>query len=585
MSKPPSLKRLSDGSSWGQLITLDSTPYPIWARSTLANLSSEFSFSPDPRQWGLALAPDLIESDDDQYTALKDGDGFITRLSVRGVGNVGCLLLVIAGLLALFIGYPVVTFYIPPVLDSTISINSTGQVPQLIGNQGLIDEHTPREAYTRNAWNDIATEMQLVFSDEFNMDGRSFYPGDDPYWEALDLHYWATNNLEWYDPGAVTTKNGSLVITLSQKETHGLDYEGGLFTTAPLNNRDLTPSLGMLTSWNKFCFTGGYVETSVQLPGASNILGLWPAIWSMGNLGRAGYGASLEGLWPYTYDSCDVGTVANQTVNGLPVAATINGDAGKGDALSYLPGQRLSRCTCSGESHPGPKHSDGTFVGRSAPEIDVFEAQVTEETLIGQVSQSAQWAPFNAGYLWNNTPANMVITDPNITQINTFVGSGTQQATSLTSITNPNCYEQSGACYSLYGFEYRPGFDNGYITWVANNKTSWTLNAPGMGPDPSVEISARPVAKEPMYLIANLGMSRSFGPVDLAHLTFPVHMKVDYIRVYQPKNAINIGCDPKEFPTKKYIDRYNEAYVNPNLTTWVDDYQQSWPKNSFLKQC
>jgi hypothetical protein len=43
------------------------------------------------------------------------------------------------------------------------------------------------------------------------------------------------------------------------------------------------------------------VETSVVLPGANNILGLWPAVWTMGNLGRAGYGASLEGMWPYTY--------------------------------------------------------------------------------------------------------------------------------------------------------------------------------------------------------------------------------------------------------------------------------------------
>jgi hypothetical protein len=32
--------------------------------------------------------------------------------------------------------------------------------------------------------------MKLVFSDEFNTDGRTFYPGDDPYWEAEDLHYW-----------------------------------------------------------------------------------------------------------------------------------------------------------------------------------------------------------------------------------------------------------------------------------------------------------------------------------------------------------------------------------------------------------
>lgn len=96
----------------------------------------------------------------------------------------------------------------------------------------------------------------------------------------------------------------------------------------------------------------------------------------MGNLGRAGYGASLEGLWPYSYDSCDVGTLPNQTLSGLPEAALDTGGSDSDGHLSYLPGQRLSRCTCGGESHPGPMHSDGTFVGRAAPEIDIFEAQV-----------------------------------------------------------------------------------------------------------------------------------------------------------------------------------------------------------------
>jgi beta-glucan synthesis-associated protein KRE6 len=101
--------------------------------------------------------------------------------------------------------------------------------------------------------------------------------------------------------------------------------------------------------------------------------------------------------------------VANQSINGLPIAATINGDTGHNGILSFLPGQRLSRCTCPGESHPGPKHPDGTFVGRSAPEIDMFEAQVglgnshlinkthfavqiKGQPLAGQVSQSAQFA-------------------------------------------------------------------------------------------------------------------------------------------------------------------------------------------------
>jgi len=60
----------------------------------------------------------------------------------------------------------------------------------MVGNFGVIDEETPRDVYTKLSWADGETKMQLVFSDEFNTDGRSFYPGDDPYWEAVDLHYW-----------------------------------------------------------------------------------------------------------------------------------------------------------------------------------------------------------------------------------------------------------------------------------------------------------------------------------------------------------------------------------------------------------
>ena len=148
----------------------------------------------------------------------------------------------------------------------------------MAGNWGLVDLETPLEVRTKL---DYVTgkEWQLVWSDEFNVDGRTFYPGDDPYWEAVDLHYWQTGNMEWYDPSAITTRNGFLEITLSNTPIHDLNYTGG-----------------MMSTWNKFCFTGGLIETAVVLPGANNVLGLWPAIWTMGNLGRAGYGASLEGM-------------------------------------------------------------------------------------------------------------------------------------------------------------------------------------------------------------------------------------------------------------------------------------------------
>ena len=39
-------------------------------------------------------------------------------------------------------------------------------------------------------------------------------------------------------------------------------------------------------------------------------------------------------------------------------------------------------------------------------------------------------------------------------------------------------------------------------------------------------------------------------------LTFPTTMSIDYIRVYQPKDSINIGCNPKNFPTSAYIETF-----------------------------
>lgn len=42
--------------------------------------------------------------------------------------------------------------------------------------------------------------------------------------------------------------------------------------------------LGMLQSWNKFCFTTGILEVSVSLPGSASAPGFWPGVWTMGNL-------------------------------------------------------------------------------------------------------------------------------------------------------------------------------------------------------------------------------------------------------------------------------------------------------------
>ncbi|KAJ8594833.1 beta-glucan synthesis-associated [Rhizopogon salebrosus TDB-379] len=574
---PPSLRTMPSSSSFNE------SPYNSVSAGRITplqgqSISDKFSLPLDPSSWGAAVSLSDTEPDDPLHNPdprrdrKNDRGGSI--FTCRGLTNLGCLIVLAVGLVTLFAGYPIISYFTKKSLSNEGGfnlggINASGQIPSIPNNYGLIDVDTPSSAHTYTSFAD-SSEWQLVFSDEFNQDGRTFWPGDDPYWEAVDLHYWQTNDLEWYYPDQVTTKNGALEITIAEREKNNLSYTSAL-----------------VSSWNKFCFTGGMVLVSVSLPGTNDISGLWPAVWTMGNLGRVGYGASLEGTWPYSYDSCDVGTMPNQTLNGGPPAALANGDPYNGDVLSYLPGQRLSRCTCKGESHPGPVHSDGTYVGRSAPEIDIFESQITGTPLQGQVSQSAQWAPMNAAYTWDNTTGNFNIPNPDVTVLNPYMGGVFQQATSGVTTTNQSCYTQGTGCFATYGYEYKPGYtsDGGYISWITNDIVAWTLDASGMAADPLTEIADRPIPQEPMYLIANLGISPNFATVDTADLVFPTTLRIDWIRVYQPKNAINIGCDPQDFPTSAYINEYLEAYTNPNLTTWQTDFKQPFPKNRLKEQC
>ena len=50
----------------------------------------------------------------------------------------------------------------------------------------------------------------------------------------------------------------------------------------------------------------------------------------------------------------------------------------------------------------------------------MFEATVHND--LGAVSLSGQWAPFNAGYEWFNTTENFIVTDPTLTEQNSYTG-------------------------------------------------------------------------------------------------------------------------------------------------------------------
>ena len=162
---------------------------------------------------------DALHNPDPRVDAAQDSS--FTIFSARGWANVSVLVLLMAGLVTLFAGYPIISFYnstpIATLGNNFGGGNGTGQIPDLPNVPTLIDSDTDKQFYTKTA-SDGST-WNLVFSDEFNKDGRTFWAGDDPFWEAVDLHYWfvayqssvnfhltgqcenrPTGDLEWYSP-------------------------------------------------------------------------------------------------------------------------------------------------------------------------------------------------------------------------------------------------------------------------------------------------------------------------------------------------------------------------------------------------
>ncbi|KAI9297155.1 beta-glucan synthesis-associated [Neoconidiobolus thromboides FSU 785] len=278
---------------------------------------------------------------------------------------------------------------------------------------------------------------------------------------------------------------------------------------------------------------------SVSLPGDPHTSGFWPGAWMLGNLGRAGYKSTTDGLWPYSYDTCDQGVKPDQ------------GDK----TISGLIGQKLNKCVCDGEDHPSP----GT--GRGAPEIDIIEA-LSSHSKGGEVSQSFQLAPFDKGRTVN--PAGTQFFPDFKTTLNTYNGGPLQQAVSALSSLPSNIY--SGTDFITFSVEYEPG-DDGYITWLIDNKPTWTIKASAIAANKDSKVDKRLIPEEPMYLILNLALAEGFSEIS-SDLKFPGHFLIDYVRIYQHPDRVSITCDPPNYPTTDYIDKHRNAYYNKNWTTW-----------------
>lgn len=104
----------------------------------------------------------------------------------RGICNTLVLILVLCILLGLFMALPIglsVSRYMRP---GTVGgagrryTSPTTTVPLDPGGRLMLDPDTPVHERVRTSME--GETWQLVFSDEFNKPGRTFRPGDDPFW-------------------------------------------------------------------------------------------------------------------------------------------------------------------------------------------------------------------------------------------------------------------------------------------------------------------------------------------------------------------------------------------------------------------
>lgn len=206
---------------------------PASSHADLVRPQSSAPSAPSP--YGLYEKGDWIAEDDDALhgeaggTAGKrvgasrliyESSAFRGRSfwSSRGLLNMGAVVLLLVTVVGVFcgafmscsrrlalktkllvlIGYPVAsaltsnaaavntTSYLSGTPNSTSSSDDpiVSNAPN-ITNRGLIDPDTPTSAYTKTGVDDV--ELKLVFSDEFNTDGRTFYPSE---WLCMAFKSW-----------------------------------------------------------------------------------------------------------------------------------------------------------------------------------------------------------------------------------------------------------------------------------------------------------------------------------------------------------------------------------------------------------
>ena len=140
--------------------------------------------------------------------------------------------------------------------------------------------------------------------------------------------------------------------------------------------------------------------------------------------------------------------------------------------------------------------------------------------------------------------------------------------------------------YVTYQLEWVTG-KKGYVRWLLQGVPLYEIPAKSIWDVPQNASRTNPeklMLEEPMYIIFNVALSKDWsaappnpgkacrgdGTDEVTNLicdSFPLYLKMDYVRLYQDMgndldddNYMQLGCDPKSHPTKKWIEAHMDEY-------------------------
>lgn len=124
-----------------------------------------------------------------------------------------------------------------------------------------------------HALGDEARERKLVWSDEFDTDGRL----NEEYWN-YENGFTRNHEFQWYQPDNAYCKDGVLILEARGERFPNPGYEEGSNDWRK-SRKDVEVTSASVNTQGKVDFQYGTVEVRAKIPTAS---GAWPAIWTLG---------------------------------------------------------------------------------------------------------------------------------------------------------------------------------------------------------------------------------------------------------------------------------------------------------------